>query len=141
MACLSGTAVPVNGPCSTRKASQNHPQRAAHARELIARLSAELPSGQLDDARLLTSELVANAVEHGRDESEVEVRVDLAPERLRVEVLDGGPGFAWAPRRADAGNERGWGLHFTDAVSSRWAVERDERTCVWFELDRALSDT
>ena len=112
------------------------PSAAAHARELIARLGPELPASQLDDARLLTSELVANAVEHGPGDDAVEVRVDLAPERLRVEVLDGGPGFEWAPRRADAGNERGWGLHFTDAVSSRWAVERGERTCVWFELDR-----
>ncbi|MBE2319305.1 ATP-binding protein [Solirubrobacter sp. CPCC 204708] len=94
-----------------------------------------LPESTLDDARLLTSELVANAVEHVPDDGAVEVRMDVSDERLRVEVYDNGAGFEWVPRRAGAGNERGWGLHFTDAVASRWAVERGERTCVWFELE------
>jgi anti-sigma regulatory factor (Ser/Thr protein kinase) len=113
------------------------PSAAAHAREMVAQLDGNLPSGMLEDARLLTSELVANAVEHVPVGTEIEVRMDLSGERLRVEVYDSGAGFEWVPRRADAGNERGWGLHFTDAVSSRWAVEHGERNCVWFELDLA----
>ena len=36
----------------------------------------------------------------------------------------GGEGFTPAQRQARV-----------DAVSSRWAVERGDRTCVWFELD------
>src|SRR5262249_36525738 len=113
------------------------PAAAAHAREMLARLDGDLPAGMLDDARLLTSELVANAVEHAQDGGVVEVRVALEDANLRVEVYDGGEGFEWAPRRSDAGNERGWGLHFTDTVASRWAVETGEHTYVWFELDRA----
>lgn len=103
---------------------------------MLARLGGNLPAAMVEDARLLTSELVANAVEHVAGEGALEVRMEVSDERLRVEVYDGGTGFDWVPRRSDAGNERGWGLHFTDTVSSRWAVERGERTCVWFELDR-----
>jgi anti-sigma regulatory factor (Ser/Thr protein kinase) len=110
---------------------------AAQARQLLARIDGQLPERQYEDARLLTSELVANAVEHSAGEGDVEVRIALEDAKLRVEVYDNGEGFEFVPRRSDAGNERGWGLHFTNAVASRWAIERGERHCVWFELDRA----
>ena len=104
---------------------------------MMERFDAELPESTLDDARLLVSELVANAVEHASADGEVEVRADLSDGRLRVEVSDSGPGFTYVPRREGAGgSERGWGLHFTDLVASRWGI--DERpTVVWFELDRS----
>jgi anti-sigma regulatory factor (Ser/Thr protein kinase) len=120
--------------------SQSFPKTAAasaQTREMLARMNGELPDSMLDDARLLASELVANAVEHASADGEVEVRMDLSDERLRVEVYDNGAGFDWVPRRHDAGNARGWGLHFTDQVASRWSIERGERNCVWFELDRS----
>ena len=72
----------------------------------------------LDDARLLLSELVANAVEHVREDGDIEVRIHVLDRVLRVEVLDPGPGFTFAPRAADAGHESGWGLQFTDLVPS-----------------------
>jgi anti-sigma regulatory factor (Ser/Thr protein kinase) len=97
------------------------PSAAAQARELLARLDGALPDGMFEDARLLLSELVANAVEHGGAAGDVEVRIALGDANLRVEVYDAGSGFEWTPR---------------NAVASRWAVERGERTCVWFELDR-----
>jgi anti-sigma regulatory factor (Ser/Thr protein kinase) len=86
----------------------------------------------LENARLLVSELVANAVEHVREPGEIELRVALADGVLRVEVLDGGPGFS-PPRRA-RGSDRGWGLHFVDRLASRWAIDHDGRARVWFEL-------
>ena len=119
--------------------SQSFPKTAAasaQAREMLAQMNGELPEPMLDDARLLASELVANAVEHAAEDGEVEVRMELSDERLRVEVHDSGAGFDWVPRRQDAGTERGLGLHFTDQVASRWSIERGERNCVWFELDR-----
>jgi anti-sigma regulatory factor (Ser/Thr protein kinase) len=102
------------------------------ARELLDHARDELPERVLDDARLLISELVANAVEHVDEEGEIEVRVALADGVLRVEVLDPGPGFEYRPR-VDGG-ERGWGLHFADLLSSRWGTDRGERARVWFEL-------
>jgi anti-sigma regulatory factor (Ser/Thr protein kinase) len=110
------------------------------ARELLERLRHELPPERLDDARLLLSELVANAVEHVREDGDIEVRIQLADGVLRVEVLDPGPGFTYRPRAAGASNESGWGLHFTDLVAERWAADRDGRARVWFELGLSSPD-
>lgn len=99
----------------------------------MERFSADLPESTLDDARLLVSELVANAVEHAVGDGEVGVRVALAEGRLRVEVTDSGPGFVYTPRGDDT--DRGWGLHFTNLVASRWGID-EHPTVVWFELDR-----
>ena len=105
----------------------------ARARELLERVEGELSPERLDDARLLLSEVVANAVEHVREEGDIEVRIHLTDDVLRVEVLDPGPGFTFRRRAADAGLESGWGLHFTDQLAHRWAADSDG---VWFELAR-----
>jgi anti-sigma regulatory factor (Ser/Thr protein kinase) len=111
------------------------PASPALARQILDRVRDELPPERLDDARLLVSEIVTNAVEHVREEGEIEVRVRLADGVLRVEVLDPGPGFAPAPRAPGASKGSGWGLHFTDMVASRWAADMDGRARVWFELN------
>ena len=108
----------------------------ARARELLERVRTELSPDRLEDARLLLSEIVANAVEHVREDGDIEVRIQVLDGVLRVEVLDPGPGFTFSPRAADASNESGWGLHFTDRVADRWAADRDGRARVWFELER-----
>jgi anti-sigma regulatory factor (Ser/Thr protein kinase) len=108
------------------------PGSAARARRLLDRLGDEIGSDVLDNARLLVTELVANAVEHVPEAGDIEVRVRLAEGTLRVEVLDSGAGFTPAPPPADSA--RGWGLVFIDRLASRWAIERDGRSRVWFEL-------
>ena len=50
---------------------------------------------RFETARLLVSELVANAVTHA--ETDVTLQLDLSPERLRVEVRDGADGRAASP--------------------------------------------
>ena len=52
---------------------------------------------------------------------------------LRVEVLDPGPGFV-VPAAPRADSDRGWGLHFTERLASRWGIDFDGRARVWFEL-------
>lgn len=105
----------------------------AWARAKLRRLlvSWELPH-LLDEAELLTSELVNNAVVHGR--SRVSVAVRHRPDGLQVEVTDEGPGTL---QRLDAGVEAaaGRGLMLVDAVSTAWgtSVEGDAKT-VWFRL-------
>ncbi len=108
----------------------------ARARELLERLHSELSAERMDDARLLLTEIVANAVEHVGDHGDIEVRIELLDDVLRVEVLDSGPGFTYTPRTADTGNESGWGLHFTELIADRWAADHDGRARVWFELAR-----
>jgi anti-sigma regulatory factor (Ser/Thr protein kinase) len=104
----------------------------AQARLFLGPVRAQLDHDVFEDARLLVSELVANAVEHVSEDGDLEVRVALADGVLRVEVLDPGPGFVPSPR--PPGSERGWGLRFTDRLSSRWAADFDGRARVWFEL-------
>src|SRR5438128_2248597 len=92
------------------------PGSAAHARRLLDRLSGHVDEARLADARLLASELIANVIEHVREDGEIELRIDLDEARLRVEVLDPGPGFTPVPRRAGDPKDSGWGLHFTEHV-------------------------
>jgi len=98
----------------------------------LDRVRAELDAEAFENARLLTSELVANAIEHVREDGDLEVRLTLSGGVLRVEVLDPGPGFMPPPRPPDS--DRGWGLRFTERLASRWAADFDGRARVWFEL-------
>jgi anti-sigma regulatory factor (Ser/Thr protein kinase) len=107
---------------------------AAEARRALDRLAGAIDEERLANARLLVSELVANAIEHVREEGEIELRVAVDDAALRVEVVDPGPGFEPAPRRADDPKDSGWGLHFLAQLADRWAVEVEDRTRVWFEL-------
>jgi anti-sigma regulatory factor (Ser/Thr protein kinase) len=107
---------------------------AALARRALDRLSGQVDEQRLDDARLLVSELVANAVEHVDQQGMIELRVDNDAERLRVEVLDPGDGFTADGHRPVDQAESGWGLHFVSRIADRWAAETGERGRVWFEL-------
>jgi anti-sigma regulatory factor (Ser/Thr protein kinase) len=108
------------------------PASPAQARHVLDRFREQLDHDSFENARLLTSELVANAVEHVAEDGDLEVRVALTDGVLRVEVLDPGPGFV-PPQRA-ATSDRGWGLHFTNRLASRWAADFEGRARVWFEL-------
>jgi serine/threonine-protein kinase RsbW len=112
------------------------PGSAAQARLFVDRVREDVSEQVLENARLLISELVANAVEHVVEEGDIELRLDLSGGVLRVEVLDPGPGFE--PRPRPANSDRGWGLHFTERLAVRWAADREGRARVWFEL---LSDS
>jgi anti-sigma regulatory factor (Ser/Thr protein kinase) len=107
---------------------------AAEARRALDRLTGAIDEERLANARLLVSELVANAIEHVNEEGEIELRVALTDEALRIEVLDPGPGFEPVPRRPDDPKDSGWGLHFLAQLADRWAVEAEDRSRVWFEL-------
>jgi anti-sigma regulatory factor (Ser/Thr protein kinase) len=89
---------------------------------------------ELDTARLLVSELVTNAVIHGR--GRITVRARLSEDRLFVEVIDEGSGLEPAVRKRSLENPRagGKGLAIVDAASSRWGIHNGT-THVWFELD------
>ncbi len=113
------------------------PSSASQARLFLERVRADVAPGVFENARLLLSELVANAVEHVEEAGDLEVRIALGDGVLRVEVLDPGPGFVPPPRPPDS--DRGWGLRFTDRLASRWAADRDDRARVWFELSLSSS--
>jgi anti-sigma regulatory factor (Ser/Thr protein kinase) len=108
------------------------PGSAAQARLFLDRVRDRLDEQVFENARLLLSELVANAIEHVQEEGDLEVRMTLGDDVLRVEVLDPGPGFVPPKRLPDS--DRGWGLHFTERLASRWDADNDGRARVWFEL-------
>jgi Histidine kinase-like ATPase domain len=106
------------------------------ARRLLTQsLMPALANGVLDTAELLVSELVTNAVTHGR--GRITVRAQLSERRLFVEVVDEGDGFEPVLRERDSTTPEvgGWGLTVVHAESSRWGVSRDSSR-VWFELER-----
>jgi anti-sigma regulatory factor (Ser/Thr protein kinase) len=106
------------------------------ARDAVGDLCDALPERLVEIARLLVSELVANAVIHGGPgEDGIELEVLIDDRRLRIDVADGGPGFIPRPRAPDAEPEGGRGLQLVDGLSDRWGVVADGVSQVWFELD------
>jgi anti-sigma regulatory factor (Ser/Thr protein kinase) len=87
------------------------------------------------DLMLLVSELVTNAVRHARSDR-FEVRLDVRPDRLRLEVHDEGGGFVPEIAPAEDGTG-GYGLFIVDRLADRWGVERDAGGVIWLERDRA----
>jgi serine/threonine-protein kinase RsbW len=113
------------------------PAQVREARRFLAGLLDGGPAA--GDALICLSELASNAVVHSRSSQAggtFTVRVQLAGQRLRVEVCDqGGP---WhSPGRASSGEPGGRGLLIVGQLASRWGCEGHSRTgwTVWFELE------
>ena len=90
------------------------------------------PDELCDDAVLLTSELVSNAVMHGR--SEVQLRVGHQGRCLHVSVHDENSRHP-ARVREDPNALDGRGLALVAELASSWGVQDDPTgKAVWFEL-------
>ena len=114
------------------------PEAAAEARHALDGIDDELPGGRMRDVRLLVSELVTNAVRHANldDGDVIGLVIELADDALRVEVHDPGGGFVPSAPSPDPARPSGWGLYLVAELADRWGVDSDDRTLVWFELDR-----
>ena len=94
-------------------------------------------SNMIEPATLLTSELVTNAVQHSRTDSDranpIEVRVLATRLGVRIEVDDDCDA---APVRRDATDGGGRGLAIVDTMSTTWGTHANpDGKTVWFELD------
>ena len=86
-----------------------------------------------DNAILLVSELVSNALRHAGTAIDVEVR--RGRRDVRVEVTDGHERYRLRPGSADPEAEDGRGLLLVDRIATDWGVERrGKRKAVWFTL-------
>lgn len=114
----------------------NAPGRARHG---IAGLGARLSADRMDDARLLVSELVTNAVMHGgvRDGApSIEVCVRVLPGSAAVSVQDEGAGFMASDlvgSRPGVPGRRG--LELVAALADRFGIAGRRPFRVWFGLD------
>ena len=94
--------------------------------------AAGLSAERCDDALLITSELVTNAILHGR--SEVSVEVEELGRLLRISVLDENSRHP-KPVTDDPDALDGRGLALVEALAERWGVEDlPLGKAVWFEL-------
>ena len=105
------------------------------ARQFIAEHSGELSRQVEADAELLVSELVTNAVRHGRPE--ITVRLCTDPPKVGVAVDDCGDAAIEGPTCPEPEQTSGRGLLIVDAVASAWGVTPHAPPpgkTVWFEL-------
>jgi anti-sigma regulatory factor (Ser/Thr protein kinase) len=116
------------------------PEAASRARAVVNdELGQAVSPRILEDATLLVSELVSNAVRHAPREGlpEVELLLRIDARRVRVVVSDPGAGFNADPRLPTGSESSGWGLFLVDRIADRWGVITDDRNEVWFEIDVA----
>ena len=103
------------------------PQSAARVRDALETWLAHRGSAPhvVDDARLIATELIGNAVRHASPlgNGTVLVRWDAEDATLALSVCDGGGESE--PRQVEASPDdvRGRGLAIVDALSSTWWVE------------------
>ncbi|HWH27793.1 MAG TPA: ATP-binding protein [Mycobacteriales bacterium] len=114
-----------------------HPRSAHAARAFIRDFckAAHIGEDACETAALLTSELVTNAIIHGR--SRAVLTAHTPPPVLRVSVQDDDPQLPDVGDAPGVGAESGRGLLLVAALASSWGVERTESggKAVWFELD------
>ena len=119
-------------PRAERELPATH-QSPALAREFLRSATCSVHhSALVEDALLLTSELVTNSLLHGGPP--VVVAVDCDGERLQVRVRDGSPEVPEA-REPDRSAESGRGLALVAAVSEDWGVDPEpDGKYVWFVI-------
>jgi GAF domain-containing protein len=111
---------------------------AAAARRTIERILGEAElTGLLDEALLLVTELVTNAVVHAG--TEIELQTETHSGGLRVEVVDRSPGSLPVIRPAPAETrEGGRGVFLLDALADEWGTRHFAGgKSVWFQLGPA----
>lgn len=122
---VPGMSAPLDGPVSLNIPFS--PESAGHVRDALESWLGHRGSAPhvVDDARLVATELVGNAVRHASPLGNGTVLVRWAAEEstLALSVCDGGG--TTRPEQVDATplDLGGRGLAIVDALSSRWWVE------------------
>lgn len=126
------------GHSPMRSATHTFASDTAEIRRARQAVSASLRSwGTAPDPNtmLVVSELMTNAVRHGR--GVVHVTVSIDERRVRVEVHDQGAGLpAFREPETTGTSVGGFGLHLVDALAEDWGIEKGMGTRVWAETRR-----
>lgn len=113
------------------------PEHVYEARSFIAKALGELHP-RLENAVLLTSELVTNAVMHSNSRCSggmITVLITEAAGDVRIEVTDEGSDLSTPIVRGDVYASDGHGLFLVQTLSDQWGYTRHgQGTTVWFLL-------
>jgi len=113
------------------------PEHVREARAFVAKALGELHPGR-DNAVLLTSELVTNAVMHSSSRCQggtVAVLIAESDDGVRIEVTDAGSDLSAPVVRGDIYASDGHGLFLVQTLADQWGYVRDNSgTTVWFWL-------
>lgn len=90
----------------------------------------------IDDALIVVSEMIANAVSHGSPTSAggIEISWSITGDLLELSVLDAGSGGSLKPIDFDEDSLSGRGLSIISTVADRWWVDMSQGTRVNAEL-------
>src|SRR5690606_17099218 len=113
------------------------PDSIARARDIVREVAASLSVPLAEDAVLLTSEVVTNAIRHGGDRIELVAEAD-GDGRITVAVYDDGGAFQvgdLTPPPPEVPSGRG--LQMVQRVARVWGVRDGSQggKTVWFRLD------
>jgi anti-sigma regulatory factor (Ser/Thr protein kinase) len=110
-------------------------QAAAEARRFVDSLADHIPASVLDDARVVTSELVTNSVKYAGNPPghPIEVTLALRPDRLRLAVVDGSV-FDPAPESSTELREVKWGLTIVERIADAWGRIDPPEGGIWAEF-------
>jgi len=111
------------------------PDCVGTARRLVNEHSSTLRSQRRDDAALMVSELVTNALVHGI--GTISLRLDVETGAVRIEVSDEG-NVAFVPSPTP-GAHGGWGLRIVDQLADDWGVLAGS-TKVWFRVGQPQAE-
>ena len=112
-----------------------HASREARMAARVVLEDWDVPAPVVDDALLVISELVTNAVRHAGTTSTLELELGQTGMQLRVALADGSTARP-RPRRAGTAAEDGRGMAILAALSDRWGIEPHlHGKRVWWEVD------
>lgn len=141
---LAAFLTPMPGIRPRHRAFPGHPRQAARAREFTRRYLGDCPAA--DDAELLTSEIITNAIRHSHSGNGGTVHIWIAHRchgTLRIAVTDDGPVNKPEPASLPPGDpgdpdgldDSGRGLAIVRAIATDWGHRADHHaTTVWFEI-------
>jgi anti-sigma regulatory factor (Ser/Thr protein kinase) len=111
-------------------------EAAAVARDFVFDNRDHLRPEVIEDAQLLVSEIVTNAVKYGRTDITLSVRLDSPG--IGIVVRDAGEQVPVLPKSPPDPDARGGrGLLIVDAIASAWGVTPNDSTpgkSVWFDV-------
>ena len=129
---------PPSGPNGSVWFEVRHLDEVGEARSRLRTLLQDSRHPQADDAILVLSELVTNAVQHGAGGCTVEIRLEQGCLHVGVDDPASAPPILMSPAPGDLG---GRGLRIVDAIATSWGWEaRPTGKRVWADIDVGVPD-